>query len=154
MKGWKQKMKVQRDGHPFIVRRIIFLNDQLRKFADVLQQKSKDLSPTKLKWMLALFCALFIGLGSCIIFTSLQSNRKNVFTVTPIQALPILLEPLPQPVLTKEELEKLHRFKIYLDSLSQTKKGKALRDSLLYNRRHLLDTLEVLEKLYAQQNKN
>lgn len=148
---WR-KRKEARPLPSWISRTLTFINQAVRRWADCLQQRTNGLSHTRLKWMLYLFCALYTGSSIYVIVTSLRPGNKKPFIVTPIHVLPLVKETNRPPILTPKELYNIHQFNEYLDSLNHTKNGKALWDSFLLQRPHLLDTLSYLEQLY-QQNK-
>lgn len=52
------------------------------------------------------------------------------------------------------QLDRIHRYKAHLDSLALSPAGRLRRDSLLGVRPHLMDTLNYLENLYYEQQKN
>lgn len=153
MKWLKKKQKEPGPLPPIVARLTVCINERVRKCADLLQQKTNRLSKIKLKWMLFLFCALCIGGSVYAILSGLHPKKKS-FVVTPIRVLPLVKENGSRPAITNTELTKIHRFKKYLDSLSTTADGKALRDSFLSSHPHLMDTILYLESLFQQQNKN
>jgi hypothetical protein len=152
MKGLKRKPVEPGPLPPFVVRTIGSVNQWIKRAADLLQRKTNGLSATKLKWILILFCVLYTSGSIYIILKSLNSKKKS-FTVSSIHVLPLVKDSVQKKAITQSELIKIHHFKLYLDSLKNERNGKALRDSLLHNRPHLLDTLDYLENLY-EQNKN
>ena len=128
MKWFNRKQKEARPLPSIVVRLAGRINQRVRKCADLLQQKTNRISRKKLKWMLVLFCVLYIG-GSVYAILSGLHPKKRSFGITPIQVLPLLKENGSQPTITKSELTKIHQFKIYLDSLESSADDKALRDS-------------------------
>jgi hypothetical protein len=51
----------------------------------------------------------------------------------------------------KEEFQRIENFKIYLDSLVESKAGKRIYDSVIAHRPGLIDSLSILENVYQSQ---
>ncbi len=56
--------------------------------------------------------------------------------------------------ITESEYRKIEQFKKYMDSLSNTSKGKRIRDSILLARPGLMDSVLQLEAIYQLQKQN
>ncbi len=154
MKWWKAKKTAPRNLHPFVVETLHAVNNKMISCAQFLQHKTNRLSVRTLKAILAAFCFLIVGGCTYLIISSLQRDKKNLVQVTPIQALPLFKESIRQSASSGNEYKKIYQFKIYLDSLNKTDKGRVIRDSFLFARPHLMDSLTYLQKFYYLQNKN
>ena len=132
---------------------LVRCNQNLLRWAMYLQRLSISLPPRKLKWLLAVFCLFFVSSSSYVILTSLKEKRP-LFRITPIQAVPLEEKASRQSIVTSPELLRIHQLRLSLDSLAQTKTGKVQLDSLLRKHPKLLDTLVLLESIYSEQHKN
>lgn len=150
LRRWRRE-----DGHPHLIieKTLLALNNKLRQAAAFLQKKTAPYSARKMKTILALFCLLFLA-GSLTVAVSGFQKEAAFPSVSAMHFIPLLKEdPPPGPVPSKA-LERVHRFKRYLDSLRFTESGQARRDSLLRARPHLMDTLNYLENIYTNELKN
>lgn len=157
---FKNKKKELRQENNFpdkvaagIVQKCIKL--QLR-WADFMQQKTEKFSLKARKWGLLLFCCLSAGCSLYLVVESLRSNKKPVLAPSLIQ-VPIHStrtgEENTQSILliTKGEYQKIERFRLYVDSLGRSPQGAATRDSLLFHRPGLMDSIRAIENLYRLQ---
>ena len=56
-------------------------------------------------------------------------------------------------IISKEEYEHIQSFKIYMDSLRISSKGKVLFDSIMQARPQLMDSIQLVENVYQSQSK-
>ena len=56
-------------------------------------------------------------------------------------------------IITKEEYDKIQRFRKYMDSLPRSLSGKKLYESILINRPRLMDSIILIENIYQSQTK-
>lgn len=87
-------------------------------------------------------------------FQSFKRDNRNLYNISPVRIIPLLKEQRIRPVINEQEFKRIHGFKIYLDSLQTTAKGKLEFDSLLSTRPLLTDTINYLENLYYEQQTN
>jgi hypothetical protein len=129
------------------------------KCAQWLERKTSHFSP--LNWVVILF-SFIVFTGSCSIYlivTSFSGNTTKNITVTPISK-PTNLVPLKEedtllnPIISKTELEKIIRFRRYMDSLGRSPTSKKMHDSIVLYRPGLLDSLLILENYYNSHFKN
>ena len=153
MRLWRRNKRESKELHPVIIRLLANANSRLLKWADYLQHKTLGYSIGKMKFYLFLLCATFISASTIIIVRSLQDKHQVLSPVTPIKTVTLLKEEQIQSTINRNELSRIHRFKLYLDSLAKTASGKLIRDSLLSKRPYLLDTLNFLENIYKEQAK-
>jgi hypothetical protein len=151
---WKPRKKetVDRKVPSFFLKALIRLNDKLIWSAAYLQRRSSCLSPRRLKFMLGLFCLLFLS-SSAYLFISALEEKALPFRITPIQAMPLASRPLQRPTITDKDFLRLRKLRLSLDSLANTPAGKVRLDSLLQRHPKLLDTLTLLENIYYEQHK-
>lgn len=113
--------------------------------ADFMNKRLSNLSVKKNKWVLLGFCALFGGLSTYFI-------AAGVFGPRPI---PLSVDPIKFRAPIHEEDMKPGNEKIDEDILQHLKKYKAYMDSTKQLiRPGLLDSMNVLEQIYLQQQKN
>lgn len=136
------------------------INAVHHRWADRLQEKSEQLSSTGRWVFLCLFLIIFGG-GS--VFIAWQA----LVCTTPQASLPInritpastdgsgtMEEPFSnQPLVPAREHQAILVFRHYLDSLQQTEDGRLIRDSILKQRPGLMDSLDMLERMYLLQSK-
>lgn len=147
MKLFKRRRK-EKELSPFITKALLRINSMLHSLADFLQDKMALCSLRTQKIWLLSFCLVFITASICVAFDSISNKPKNIYRVKPIQFVSIGDDKEMEPKVSLKDLVKIHRFKVYLDSLN----AKA-RDSLLNDHPHLKDTLSFLESLYQNQIK-
>ena len=121
-----------------------------------LQRRSERLSYRVKKTFILIFFILSAGYSIYLIIESLMSAKK------PLVIHPIKLsensakagdENIKGDVMvSKKEYEKIHRFKIYMDSLTQNPLGRPLYDSILSGRPGLMDSILIIEELYKANN--
>ena len=154
MKLFQNKYKKPREIHPIIVRALTRCKAGLQRLAAWLQQKTIYYSPRKLKLLLLLFCFAFLSESLLLIYYGVNSNQSKYYFVTPIHIVPLLKEKVYQPTISRKEYNRFHAFKKYVDSLQGTSAGKLKSDSLLFNRPYLMDTINLLENIYYEQQAN
>jgi hypothetical protein len=124
------------------------------KASSFLQNKSEMLT-TKAKRMAVLsFCVLSFCSCIYIIVKSLRSHRYTSLAIAPIRVPTQNVHNQIQASISKQEFEKILKFKSYLDSLSNSKSGKRILDSINANRPGLMDSLLIVENLYQLQSPN
>ena len=123
------------------------------KWAKGMGRFTAKLSVTTLKVLLAAFTILMVvcsGLTILYSFTHVRKMLLNPDVITPpmvkmaapkSHSFPLINDPAIMPVI---------KFRKCLDSLSLTESGKRTRDSLLLNRKGLMDSLKMVERLYGQ----
>lgn len=141
------KRKKEKELHPFIIRLLAGFNQGLLRCACYLQRKTNGYSRRKRKWILFVFCFVFVTESIVVVFYGLQQSNRAFVTVAPIRSSPTPNFTDIPPVLSAGEFRRIEQFKHYLDSNSR------FRDSLLAVRPHLMDTLTYLQKIYTQNGK-
>lgn len=150
MKWFRKKEGKEGHRHLIIEKTLALFNRKLRQAAAFLQRKTARYSARKMKTLLALLCLFFLT-GSVVVAVEGFQTKAALSPVPAMRFLPLLKEnPQPQAVPVKV-LERIHRFKRYLDSLGLTERGQVQRDSLLRSRPHLMDTLYRLDRLYTNE---
>lgn len=129
------------------------------KCANWLERKTAHFS--RLNWIVILF-TFIVFTGSCSIYLIVKSfsgNTTKNITVIPITK-PTSSVPLKEndielkAIISKAELEKIIRFRKYMDSLGRSPTGKKMHDSIVQYRPGLLDSLVILENYYYSHFKN
>lgn len=154
MKLFRKQKRKQRELPPFLIRRLLYLNNKLHVFAAWLQQKTNGFSSKKIKMFFLIFCLTFLSVSIIVIYQSFKMDNRSLYFISPIRTIPLLKEQRIRPVINEREFKRIHGFKIYLDSLQTTAKGKLKFDSLVSTRPHLSDTINYLENLYYEQQTN
>jgi hypothetical protein len=107
------------------------------KCAQWLERKTSHFS--RLNWIVVLFSFIVVT-GGCSIYlivASFSGNTTKNITVTPISKSTNLVplkeeDTLLNPIISKTELEKIIRFRRYMDSLGRSPTGKKMHDSIVY----------------------
>ena len=154
MKLFRKQKRKQRELPPFLIRQLLYLNNKLHVFAAWLQQKTNGFSSKKIKILFLAVCLIFLSVSIIVIYQSFKMDNRNPYFIIPIRTIPLLKEQRIRPVINERVFKRIHGFKIYLDSLQTTAKGKLKFDSLVSTRPHLTDTINYLENLYYEQQTN
>jgi hypothetical protein len=134
-----------------IVHRCLSMQVQASQFL----QNRFEMLPTKAKRLVVIaFC--FISFCSCayIIIESLCTCPGTSLSISAIRPPTEILHNNTPPSISKEEFQRIQKFKSYLESLPRTNAGKRILDSIIANRRGLIDSLSIVEKLYQTQTTN
>lgn len=121
-----------------------------------MQCKTEGLSRKAKKRCLTLFCLFSVGCSLYLIIESFTRTSKQNLGVAPINVPMHSTQTGDEGtrsllLMTKKEVEKIERFRHYLDSLGRSASGVKIRDSLLSLRHGLMDSMRVIEKLYELQ---
>lgn len=143
-----QKTKAFDKLPSFLERLLRRLNEKLLSFSRYLQKKTNSYSETKKKWILVLFCGVFASVSTLIIIGSLKREYLNPYSVTPIRVIPLIKNKILKPGISDKEFKQMLQYEAYLGSLP-----KASKDSILFKRPNLEDTINYLETLYRNQIK-
>lgn len=108
-------------------------------------------------WLIVLLLFILAGGGyNCyLIADSLFSKGRIMFSIYPIHR-PLFFRETgeatsdPDVQLCAGEYERIHRFKLYMDSLATSPSGKKVRDSILLHRPGLLDSVLFIEAHYKR----
>lgn len=132
----------------------------LTEWAVWMQRTSRRLSLKTKIVMLLLFCLLAGSFSIYLIADSLLGRQANrTVKITPIKhpgyaKLSGNERTEASIVIDQREYQKIHRFRLYIDSLANTASGKRIRDSIFKQRPGLMDSIEFIENIYQSQNKN
>jgi hypothetical protein len=120
------------------------------QLAELLAKQSERASLKTKKIILFSFILSMGCLCLGLLINSFQKKDHNSVVFTePIETTVMILPPT-EPILTKEEYERLLHFRRSLDSLRRTKEGRKIYDQLLLERPGLLDSLNLILSFYGQ----
>jgi hypothetical protein len=126
-----------------------------RALAVRLQSKSELLSPQSKKYSLIFFCLLFGGISTLILIHSVSEKQRISFEMKlskPAHSLQNDKSYLKaDSVITKDEFIKVEHFKNYLYQLKADSLNSKKFDSIIQARPHLIDSINLFEKIYLQQ---
>lgn len=122
-------------------------------WADWLSSRTTHFKRSQWLIVLALFVLLAGGYSSYLMLDSFQWNGKAIFLILPIRKPAFFhdtgeIQAGNRAVLPSGEYERIHRFRLYMDSLAESTTGKKTYDSLLLHRPGLMDSLHFIEKHY------
>ena len=151
------EVKAEEANSPLIERMSHAVNGRLHRVANKLQDRSERLSTPAKKWMLALFLLIFGGASVLIAWRSINTRSgRTAVAVQSITACPLSSRPGgPSPSsasggVSRKEYEMVRSFHHYLDSLGASSTGALMRDSILRVRPGLLDSIEIIERMYLE----
>lgn len=153
MKRVRQDKTTEKELPSFIASWLIKLNRGLIRFADFLQKRTNSYSEKKKKLLLLLFITLFAALSVLVLVQSINGKNKMPIVFTRIKTIPVHKEQAPPEIITRTEFLKIQKFKSFIDSLSSTAEGRLVKDSLLRDRPHLMDSVSFLLNSYLEQLK-
>ncbi len=125
------------------------------RIATYLQRKSELLSAQTKKYTLIFFCLLFGGSSIAIIIHSATTEQQKISIIKiskpahSIQDEKLFLQ--GDSSITKSEYERVEQFKNYLYQLKIDSSGRKKFDSIIQARPHLIDSINLFEKMYLQQ---
>lgn len=127
-------------------------------WAEWMQQKAEKI-PGKGKLFVLLVFVLLTGSYSIyLIGKSFSENQTPSFSIVFIKRPAHIQETGEEvkhinAVISKSEYERIHWFKQYMDSLTQSTAGKGLYDSIVAHRPGLMDSIQIIENIYQSQIK-
>ncbi|SDE88444.1 hypothetical protein SAMN05216464_110180 [Mucilaginibacter pineti] len=122
-----------------------------RNWVKGMEKLFSKLSPASTKVVLVI--AFLFAAGYCTMMVAYSFGKtatvmlKQVNGVQPV-AIGKTVPDLPPGV--PAFIKRMERFKHYLDSLSKTGDGRKIRDSLLFRRPGLLDSIQRIERIYCE----
>lgn len=131
----------------------------LKRLAGSVGNRSNRLSLKSKK--LLLLCLVLVGGLYCFyhVISIFDNNEEYTsYSVTPI-SIPQFIrnngdEAInEQPLISKKEFERIHRFHLYMDSLAKDSSGRARYDSIVRNHPGLLDSIIIIENIFQSQLK-
>jgi hypothetical protein len=143
----KHKRKDVGELDPRVIRVLLKFRAGLNTIAERLQIKMNRYSFRMQKILLAGFCFVFVSASTYVAVASL-GKRSYGYCPQSISLVPLPEEKAVKTQLLQKELARIHRFKLYIDSLPACE-----RKVLFDNRPHLMDTVNFLESLYQQEIK-
>ncbi len=155
----KQKRAFDNDARDSIAKIIVVNCISLQQRWAAYMQRHSERLPGKWKViMLSFFCLSAGGLNLLLIAKSLLSDETVSFPVTHVKAALHItksedIKTKAIAIVTKEEYEKIQRFRHYMDSLSKNPSGKKRYDNILIDRPGLMDSLFLIENIYQSQTK-
>jgi hypothetical protein len=155
----KQKRAFDNDARDSIAKIIVVNCISLQQRWAAYMQRHSERLPGKWKFiMLSFFCLSAGGCSLLLIAGSLLTNRAVSFPVTQVKRSLHIAQSGDEKtkaitIVTKEEYEKIHRFRHYMDSLSKNPAGEKCHDNILIDRPGLMDSVILIENIYQSQTK-
>lgn len=111
---------------------------------------------TRSKWAFFLgYSIVMLGISSYVSIAALAGKSKQIDSAVPPR--PRIIKADPGIPMTGKEPDKtylrIQQFQKMLDSMSRTREGAQMRDSILKSRPGLLDSILKIENIYQQLNK-
>nr|MBD3623431.1 hypothetical protein [Sunxiuqinia sp.] len=123
-----------------------------------MERMTENLSRTKLVLLLLFFIALMAGHSIFLIGKSVLGNEANSVSVTAFKIPKHVTKsvgavPQKDIAVNNDVFQRIIHFREYIDSLARSPDGKAMYDSIVANRPGLLDSINLVEKIYRPQIK-
>lgn len=137
---------------------VVWCIRQQQRWAAFMQRQMECLSGRGKLIALFLFCLVAGSLSIYLIVSSLSGKSSASVSVSRIKA-PLHTGKTGDEntrsaiVITKQEYQRIERFRHYMDSLARSPSGKPLYDSILKQRPGLMDSVAFIENLYQSQTK-
>ncbi len=128
------------------------------KWAKWMGRRTENLSRRKLVLLLLVFIALTGGHSIFLIGKSVSGNQANSVPVTAVKIPKHVTKsvgavPQQDIVFNNDVFQRIIHFREYMDSLARSPDGKETYDSIVANRPGLLDSINLVEKIYRPQIK-
>ncbi len=157
----RKKMKASKtdEVHDKVLRQIVNAFLQLQTgLAIWMGKRTQYLSRRTLLILLLAFIGISGGYCIYLIGQSFSGNQTNAFSVTPIKKPGFVRQTgeaasPPDTIVSKQDYQRIIRFRGYMDSLNRSPVGKALYDSILLSQPGLLDSARYIEEIYQSQTK-
>lgn len=128
------------------------------KLASVIQAKSEKLSLVTKRLVVIAFGFISFSSSTYLVIKSLFGNdRVNLSTAAiraPEKATPNQNAVKPLNPVSKNEVEKIKKFRVYIDSLASSNTGRSIYDSIRKSRPGLIDSLTIIENIFKSQSLN
>lgn len=132
------------------------LNIQIRSSTFMNTWMNQLGSNAKRIWLL-IFCIVFGALSIYSFVGAFKSDKISHNKIKPAQlSVPKYYdqnEVQNLPTVSKNDMQRIEKFKKYMDSLKGSVRGKPVYDSILTARPGLMDSVQTIEQLYYSQSK-
>lgn len=119
-----------------------------------MEKRTESFSRGNWTLLLILFVLLTGGYSTYLLVSSFTEKAGKAFTITPIRKPGHLTETgdakadaLP---VSETEYRRIHKFRMYMDSLARSPSGKAIYDSITFRRPGLMDSVRYIDNYYQQ----
>jgi|GEM_PF-1540533 len=126
-----------------------------RAWAEWMNKGFATLPMRSKKLALVVFVLGFVAVGVrglAVLFNQEKVRSHSLTKVDRTGQVTMMVEEQP-PKISDKEFLKLQRIKVYLDSLSRSRDGQQLWDSLRQQHPGLMDSIAAVEELYRIQHK-
>lgn len=151
----KQRSRIGEAKQKAAGRIALWISKLQTAFATFMDKKINPLSAKRKKVLFCTFCLLCASYFLWLSLAPLMQKRKK--EVVKIEKIPFPKPPskhiddLNNAFISPEEYNRIHSFKLYLDSLAEDKKGKIIFDSIASAHPGLMDSLKLIEEYYQLQ---
>jgi hypothetical protein len=132
---------------------IAWLLHAQRKWAKWMQQQTERLSVKGKLALLIIFCVSAVSGSIALIYRGIAGSNPTAYQVSRIQ-VPVLPEQQEPGPIDSGSMQRIQRFRDYMDSLSKNQYGKKIYDSILLVRPGLMDSIAAIERFNREQLKN
>lgn len=128
-------------------------------WAKWMAKKTAGLSSVQLLIFWGLFLAFSAVYSMYLIAVSFSGKATNTLTEIPVmqRVMPLQINEVTirkNTSISKSHYERIHRFRIYMDSLAGSSEGKRVYDSIVNKHSGLLDSIAIIENYYQFNFKN
>lgn len=153
-----QKQHKENNTHDRIANRIVqkWIKVQ-EQCATFLQCQSEKLSFKTKKFLLAMFLLLS---GVCCVYLivdNVASDKNKHLSIAPIKVPEHVAKAGDEntkasAIVSEAEYERIHRFQLFMDSLSKSPSGKRIYDSILNKSPDLMNSIMLIQKMSKSKN--
>ncbi|WP_018615689.1 hypothetical protein [Segetibacter koreensis] len=128
------------------------------RFSSFLHIQFEKLPSNTKRFILVGYCLVSFSISAYLIIVSISGTHsiRSLFTTSiriPKQIIAKEYTQInPSIGISKDEFEKIKKFRVYLDSLAQSDSGRKIYDGIIKNRHGLLDSLAFIENLVQSQS--
>lgn len=129
------------------------------KASSFLQGKSEKLSLNTKRLVVIAFCLISFSSSVYLVAKSFHGNNTVNLSIAAIKVPKQVVQNEDALVtlsngVSKNEIEKIKKFRVYIDSLATSNSGRRMYDSIRKYRPGLMDSLTIIENIYNSQSPN
>ena len=128
------------------------------KLASFVQAKSEKLSIGTKRLIVIAFCLISFSSSAYLIIEGFFGNDRVNLSTTAIRVPEQVTHNkhgiTPLNSISKNEVEKIKKLRVYIDSLATSNTGRSIYDSIRMNRPGLIDSLTIIENIFKSQSSN
>ncbi|QEC69274.1 hypothetical protein FRZ67_18885 [Panacibacter ginsenosidivorans] len=133
---------------------LLVINKIKKRCAQWLDRKINPLPVAKKRRLLYVFCAVCVLYSTWLLLSPFRASQDVAIKIEPVH-LPVQKtdekHPQANALIPVELYSRIHRFKLYLDSLAKDSTGQKQYDSIVKTHPGIKDSLQKVEDYYQLQ---